>query len=856
MPPSGNYVARNLVYNAVGWRTFVAEPGSVNGTTFLSFDAFGRPRTIRPADGSTHDVTLSYQGVRQVARTVKVATSPTAESNAITTEVYDRYGRLFEVTEPNGVKTRYVYDVGHRLSKVCQGATGSGTAVCGQQRLFNYDLRGFLLSEQHPEKGSFGNGAVSYFDYDARGHAGRKLDGPNDLAFTYDKAERLTDIWERLPGGSQRVLKQLTYATANLTDAFGTDWRKGKVTTAARFTYLGPPFNATAEVRDTIAYRATEGRVSETSRQLIFNGVDKEKFTTAYGYEGLGLVSTLGYPDCVFGDCVAADAPRTANFNYSYGRLASVPGYTGTAGGVSQITYHPNGMVNQVPHANGVLFTQQNDPQRMARPASLTATRGAATLWSDGTYAYDGSGNVKAIGTQTFVYDTLSRITQGNLPGSSQSHTYDNYGNILSITTGGSQLNTATSSASNRLTVAGYDSAGNLISWSGNAYEYDRFDQLLRYQSGAEDWIYIYGPDDERFWSYRLSGNASIWTLRGLDGKVLRQYNASLGWGNYQDYIYRNDSLLASYFFNGQQRHFDLDHLGTVRLITDAAGNPVATHRYYPFGKEQTPLQEAERMKFTGHERDLASATGDGDDLDYMHARHYSLITGRFLSFDPIGGNPRAPQTWNRYSYVMNRPLMYIDPQGLFAMPFHYPPPVGMTLADYGYAVGITVTASAWEGTTTNPNTGLWGATSLAFGRAFMDSITAGGASTLSLSDRILSSINGSFAQSMGNAIAGFGDVLSLGLTEYARDKQGLENTIDENVTSYKVGEALAWMHGVALGGTAASMRAAGMQSRIAWHGAHHTFGKWGRLKHIQINFWIRGVRNSGSAIRFPLPLR
>jgi RHS repeat-associated protein len=70
-------------------------------------------------------------------------------------------------------------------------------------------------------------------------------------------------------------------------------------------------------------------------------------------------------------------------------------------------------------------------------------------------------------------------------------------------------------------------------------------------------------------------------------------------------------------------------------------------------------------MKFTGHERDLASAGGAGDDLDYMHARHCSPLVGRFLSVDPVGGNLRNPQAWNRYTYALNNPLKFIDPAGL-----------------------------------------------------------------------------------------------------------------------------------------------------------------------------------------------
>jgi RHS repeat-associated protein len=58
-----------------------------------------------------------------------------------------------------------------------------------------------------------------------------------------------------------------------------------------------------------------------------------------------------------------------------------------------------------------------------------------------------------------------------------------------------------------------------------------------------------------------------------------------------------------------------------------------------------------------------------GDDLDYMHARHYNPLTGRFVSTDRVLGSPKRPQTWNRYSYSRNNPLTFVDPDGNCAVP-------------------------------------------------------------------------------------------------------------------------------------------------------------------------------------------
>src|SRR5260370_11641879 len=67
----------------------------------------------------------------------------------------------------------------------------------------------------------------------------------------------------------------------------------------------------------------------------------------------------------------------------------------------------------------------------------------------------------------------------------------------------------------------------------------------------------------------------------------------------------------------------------------------------------------ANHYKFTGQERD--SETG----CDFFGTRYYCNSIGRFISSDIVGGSGRNPQTLNRYSYVTNNPLRYIDPLGL-----------------------------------------------------------------------------------------------------------------------------------------------------------------------------------------------
>jgi RHS repeat-associated protein len=64
--------------------------------------------------------------------------------------------------------------------------------------------------------------------------------------------------------------------------------------------------------------------------------------------------------------------------------------------------------------------------------------------------------------------------------------------------------------------------------------------------------------------------------------------------------------------------------------------------------------------KFTGQQEE-----GTSFGLYDYGARFYSTTLGRFLSADPLVVSPGDPQMLDRYSYVRNNPLIYVDPTGL-----------------------------------------------------------------------------------------------------------------------------------------------------------------------------------------------
>lgn len=127
------------------------------------------------------------------------------------------------------------------------------------------------------------------------------------------------------------------------------------------------------------------------------------------------------------------------------------------------------------------------------------------------------------------------------------------------------------------------------------------------------------------------------------------------------------------------------DHLGTPRIILDQSGSleNVKRHDYLPFGEElfagitgRSAGQgysggDAVRQQFSAKERDLEIG------LDYSVSRYYSPVQGRFTSPDPLlaSGKLVLPQSWNRYTYCLNRPLTLIDPLGLIWG--YYEDPIG-----------------------------------------------------------------------------------------------------------------------------------------------------------------------------------
>jgi RHS repeat-associated protein len=314
------------------------------------------------------------------------------------------------------------------------------------------------------------------------------------------------------------------------------------------------------------------------------------------------------------------------------------------------------------------------------RPAPMNATE--VVNWAGGvSYSYDGAGNITQIGNDKFLYDDVGRLVRATMNSTQRTYDYDGFGNRKTCSQSGVAcppgFTVNTSENKNRITEAAYDASGNVTGLPSlrHTYTYDAFNMMTRDDFAPMAHEFVYTADDERIGVYDV-GNLWRWTVRDATGKVLREFTSGNGpgavWHWAKDFVWRDGLLLASRQAEPSGTttyHYHLDHLGTPRRITDDNDLIIGVHDYMAFGPEipggtSEPLPAA--LKYTGHERDTWSE-GGLDSLDYMHARYYSPVMGRFLSVDQHASDPGQPQSWNRYIYARNDPINLVDHAGKWA---------------------------------------------------------------------------------------------------------------------------------------------------------------------------------------------
>lgn len=115
--------------------------------------------------------------------------------------------------------------------------------------------------------------------------------------------------------------------------------------------------------------------------------------------------------------------------------------------------------------------------------------------------------------------------------------------------------------------------------------------------------------------------------------------------------------------------HVLRDNLGSITHVIDTTGVVLQELAYTAWGQLRDPLTASVYSPDNQPELLLGRGYTGHEHLPWfglinMNARLYDPAVGRFLSPDPIIQTPDNTQNFNRYSYCMNNPLKFTDPDG------------------------------------------------------------------------------------------------------------------------------------------------------------------------------------------------
>jgi RHS repeat-associated protein len=260
--------------------------------------------------------------------------------------------------------------------------------------------------------------------------------------------------------------------------------------------------------------------------------------------------------------------------------------------------------------------------------------------------------------TCTYTHDDLSRI-HGAHCGTvwSQDFTYDAFGNISK--SGSSSYLPTYRTANNQIQSVGgvnvsYDANGNILRDGFHTYTWDAEGKMLSIDSTTLTY------DALKRMTEQNQAGTYFQVVYSPMGEKLAMMKAQV---IQQAFVPLPGSATAEYLSWGLSHYRHPDWLGSSRLESSTTHTILQDTAYAPFGEPYSELSGGNgEISFTGQNKDTAWLN-----YDFLY-REQDPRAGRWISPDPAGlsaADPTNPQTWNRYAYVLNNPLRYIDPLGL-----------------------------------------------------------------------------------------------------------------------------------------------------------------------------------------------
>jgi RHS repeat-associated protein len=622
------------------------------------YDLLGRPTSAQLLDSGhvvERSTTIRYDGH---------ATTETDSLDHATTGTRTAWGKLSDVVDALGGRTRYEYDAFGRLQVVRNAANNTiATAT--------YNARGMKLTHADADMGSW------TWTRNALGEVAALRDAKGQLIrFEYDALGRVT---KRIaPDGTENWAWGGTAASNNI----------------GRLAGIAGPAYAENFTYDSIGRPATRTIVSDAS------------YRYDYSYNTLGLLDSITYP------AAGTGKPFRIRHEYDAGRVSRI--VNGNSPGDAFWTLNAEDAAgNRLDESFGSALRVVSGFTPVGGMLDYRQSQAGGVTVQNLAYDWDANGSLtqredlKQNLVESFRYDALDRLDESRRNGVVNLELdYDAIGNIrrksdVCPTLAACYIYHATRkhavvSAGGRNFV--YDANGNMtkrdgasIGWTSN-----NLPASIAHSNGNNS-QFSYGPGGKR-WK-QVAKHSSTTETTVYAGELFEKVTRA-GVTTWRHYVETPSGIAVIHLRNGDgspaaMHYLAQDHLDSTDRILDAEGNSVVAESFSAFGSrrkanwtgaptaaELAQIAAVTRDGFTGHEH------LDNLDLIHMNGRVYDPGLGRFISADPYVTLPYDGQGLNRYAYALNNPLAFVDPSG-------FDPPPCMQSSS-GNCAQVTVVGLKW----------------------------------------------------------------------------------------------------------------------------------------------------------------
>jgi RHS repeat-associated protein len=359
-------------------------------------------------------------------------------------------------------------------------------------------------------------------------------------------------------------------------------------------------------------------------------------------------------------------APRAPQFDYTYDTIGNLRYRSDDLQGVFEYScYDALNRLQYYAAGNHATACQTPGTGGTAKTVVYDAFGNITSKSDVGTYAYAAAGGTRPHGVKG-VTGSLNGVTNPYFY-------YDPNGNMACESTSAATTYTACASAVKTVSWTAFNMVAQMAQATTTiAFSYDSDRSRIKQVCTGPSCVtattyYLNDPASGAMSEKAVAGATTTWRdYLSVDGKIIAERFLPVGGAS-------------------SWKFFVLDHLGSIAVVADSAGTVSENLAYDAWGRRRSATDGSDLSQCT-----VTSVTtrgfinqeqmDGGVCLDNLNARIYDPTLGRFLSADPMIGDPYTPQQLNRYTYSLNNPLSLSDPNGLCFLGCFYRNPVVQTV--------------------------------------------------------------------------------------------------------------------------------------------------------------------------------